>query len=212
MERLFLSTVIAVSLLGTGCAATSGAQAVSARGVPLGNASVEPLRLDGTSLTGPTSSLHVDATGMRGRLRTRPVALEWDQQTMKGSVGERATDMRLSQGEETRAWGTFADLSVDLTEDGTWLHGRVGLCAYALKRDGDTLKGMRDCGARLERGIEVSFPQELAARPVGERAALMTLMLVNAKSSDAAPQMTARPRGGTERMTDEISSCSIFPF
>lgn len=212
MKRLFLSTLTTLCLLGTGCAATSGAQATSTSGVPLGNASIEPLRLDGTSLTGPTSSLHVDADGMRGRFRTRPVALEWDDQKMKGSVGERATDMKLSQGAETRAWGTFAGIIVDLTEDGTWLHGRVGMCAYALKRDGDTFKGMRDCGARLERGIEVSFPQELAAKPVGERAALMTLMLVNAKSSDAAPQMTARPRGGTERMMDEISSCNIFPF
>ncbi|MFP2925519.1 hypothetical protein ACLESO_09925 [Pyxidicoccus sp. 3LG] len=210
MNRLLLSTVTVLSLLGSGCAATSGAQS-STHGSPLGDASVEPLRLEGTAVTGPTSSLVIDQDSMRGRFRTRHVALQWNHQEMTGSFGELAIRLALSEGSETRVSGTFAGLALDLTEDGTWLHGRVGLCAYALKRDGDTLKGMRDCGRTLERGVEVTFPQELQTRPVGERAALMALMLINTKISDAAPRPTARPRGGTERL-GEISSCGNFPF
>lgn len=208
MKRLLLSTATAL-LLGTGCAATSGAHAPA--GVPLGNASVEPLRLDGSDLTGPSSSLLIAKDGMRGRFRTRPVALQWTHQEMTGSVGDLATHLQLAEGDDTRVWGTFAGIALDLTEDGTWLHGRVGLCAYALKREGDSLRGMRDCGTELERGIEVSFPQELAARPVGERAALMALMLVNAKSSDAAPQMSLKPRGGTLR-TPTQTDCRTASF
>lgn len=210
MKRLLLSTATVLSLLGTGCAATSGAQG-SASGVPLGNASTEPLRLDGPALTGPTSSLLIAEDGMRGRFRTRPVALQWTHQEMTGSVGDLATRLQLAEGDDTRVWGTFAGMALDLTEDGTWLHGRVGLCAYALKRDGDTLRGMRDCGTALERGIEVSFPQTLAARPVGERAALMALMLVNTKSSDAAPQLSYKPRGGKERL-NPLTDCRYASF
>ena len=210
MKRLLLSTATVLSLLGTGCAATSGAQA-STQGVLLGNASVEPLRLEGTTITGPNSSLSIEGDGMRGRFRTRPVALQWNYQEMTGSVGELSTHLQLAEGDDTRVWGTFAGLAVDLTEDGTWMHGRVGQCAYALKREGDTFKGMRDCGSSLERDVEVSFPQELTARPVGERAALMAFMLINTKATAAAPRMGPKPRGGTERL-GEISSCRIPPF
>lgn len=210
MKHLLLSTA-ALCLLGTGCAATSGAQG-AASGVLLGNASVEPLRMEGPAITGPNSSLLIDGDGMRGRFRTRSVALQWTHQEMTGSIGEVSTRLELAEGDETRVRGSFGGIDVDLTEDGTWLHGRVGQCAYALKRDGDTFKGMRDCGNNLlEHGIEVSFPVELAARPVGERAALMTLALVNTRSAASAPRMGPKPRGGTER-AGEISSCSIFPF
>ncbi|NMO20247.1 hypothetical protein HPC49_23095 [Pyxidicoccus fallax] len=199
MKRLLLSTATVVSLLGTGCAATSGARDASS-GVPLGSAALEPLRLEGADITGPTSSLRLVEDGLHGRFRTRPVSLQWSHQEMTGSVGQLVTRLQLAEGDDTRVWGTFAGLTLDLTEDGTWLHGRVGLCAYALKRDGDTLRGMRDCGTQLERDIEVSFPQALATRPVGERAALMALVLVNTGATDDAPQARYKPKGGTERV------------
>jgi hypothetical protein len=207
MKRLTLSTVTALCLLGTGCAATSGAQA-SATSIPLGDAADEPLRLEGTAITGPTSTLLIAQDGLRGRYRTRPVALQWDYQRLTGTVGERASHLQLAEGDDTRVWGTFAGMAMDLTEDGTWLHGRVGPCAYALKRDGDTFKGMRDCGTSLERGVEVAFPQELAARPVGERAALMALALVNS-TSDTTPRPSVPNRGGNERIVKR-SDCRRF--
>ncbi|QSQ22744.1 hypothetical protein JY651_47910 [Pyxidicoccus parkwayensis] len=197
MKRMLLSTTTALVLMGTGCAANSGTRA-SATHVALGDPSDGPLRLDGAAITGPDSSLVIRENGMRGRFRARPMALEWDDQKMTGSVGERATHLELAEGDDTRVWGTFGGLAVDLTEDGTWLQGRVGQCAYALKRERDGFKGMRECGQVLERDIVVSFPQALAARPVGERAALMTLMLVNTKAQPVAPRMRPAPRGGTE--------------
>ena len=198
MKRLLLSTTTAaLFLLGAGCAATSGAGS-SSPGVALGDASDEPLRLEGAAITGPDSSLVIEENGIRGRFRARPVSLEWDHQQMTGSVGEIATRLQLAEGDDTRVWGSFGGLTVDLTEDGTWLHGRVGQCAYALKREGDGFKGMRECGSALEKDIAVSFPGALAARPVGERAALMTLMLVNTRAAPAAPRMRPAPRGGTE--------------
>ena len=70
-----LSTVTAIALLGTGCAATSGARTSAADGVALGDASGEPLRLEGEALT-----------------------LKWDAQEMTGSVGERDADARHPPG------------------------------------------------------------------------------------------------------------------
>jgi hypothetical protein len=210
MNRLLLSTVTAVALLGTGCAATSGAQGASG-GVPLGDASGEPLRLDGAAITGPQSSLVIEEDGLRGRFRARPVALTWDYQRMTGTVGDLATNLQLAEGDDTRVWGAFAGVPVDLTEDGTWLHGRVGGCAYALKREGDGFQGMRECNGTLEKNIAVSFPQALAARPVGERAALMSLMLVNLKSAPVAPLMGFKPKGGVERQ-NTFSDCRYASF
>ncbi|QSQ20183.1 hypothetical protein JY651_33620 [Pyxidicoccus parkwayensis] len=210
MKRLLLSTATALSLLGTGCAATSGAHASTAS-VALGDSSGEPLHLDGEAITGPHSSLVIEGDGMRGRFRTHPVALKWDYQQMTGSVGSQVTELQLAEGDDTRVWGTFGGLAVDLTEDGTWLHGRVGQCAYALKREGDGLKGMRECGQVLEKDISVSFPQALASRPVGERAALMTLMLVNTKAKPVAPRMGVAPKGGVERM-NKFSDCRYASF
>ncbi|MCP3144213.1 hypothetical protein [Pyxidicoccus xibeiensis] len=210
MKRFFLSTVAVVSVMGTGCAATSGAHA-SSGGVRLGDASEEPLRLEGTAITGPTSSLVIAGDGMRGRYLTRHVSLQWNYQELTGSVGEVATRLQLAEGDDTRVWGSFAGVPVDLTEDGTWLQGRVGACAYALKRDGDALKGMRECANKLERGIEVSFPQALAERPVGERAALMTLMLVNTRPPESAPHMAIPNKGGAERLT-RFSDCRHASF
>lgn len=186
MKRLFLSA-LALSLLSTGCAATSGAHSPGG-GMRLGDSSEEPLRLEGDSITGPKTSLRMGEDGMHGRYLTRNVSLQWNYQELTGSVGERPTRLQLAEGDDTRVWGSFGGMPVDLTEDGTWLHGRVGRCAYALKREGDGLQGMRDCGGSLERDIAVSFPQQLASRPVGERAALMTLMLV----STQAPELTPR--------------------
>ncbi|WP_164008060.1 hypothetical protein [Pyxidicoccus trucidator] len=210
MNRLLMSTLTALSLLGTGCAATSGAQG-AASGVALGDASGEPLRLEGAAITGPHSSLVIEEDGMRGRFRTHSVALKWDYQQLTGSVGDLATRLQLAEGDDTRVWGAFGGTPVDLTEDGTWLQGRVGTCAYALKREGDGFKGMRECGGTLEKDIHVSFPQALATRPVGERAALMTLMLVNIKSAPVAPIMGFKPRGGVERM-NKFSDCRYASF
>jgi hypothetical protein len=210
MKRLLLSTATALFLLGTGCAATSGAHA-SSGSVALGDASGEPLRIEGPAITGPNSSLVIEEDGMRGRFRTRNVSLKWDYQQMTGSVGDLATDLQLAEGDDTRVWGIFGGLAVDLTEDGTWLHGRVGQCAYALKREGDGFKGMRECGQVLEKDIAVSFPQALATRPVGERAALMTLMLVNTKAKPVAPRVGMAPRGGVER-DNKFSDCRYASF
>lgn len=210
MNRLLLSTVTVISLLGTGCAATSGARDASS-GVALGDASGEPLRLEGEAITGPHSSLVIEQDGLRGRFRTHSVALKWDYQQLTGLVGDVATHLQLAEGDDTRVWGSFGGMAVDLTEDGTWLHGRVGSCAYALKREGDGFKGMRECGATLEKDVTVAFPQEIAARPVGERAALMTLVLVNTRATSVTPLMGFRPRGGVERQ-DKFSDCRHASF
>jgi len=201
MTRPLLSTLVLVSTLATGCATTSRVT----QGQALGREGQEPLVLAGNDLTGPSSTLRLDEHGMRGRFRSNPVALAWDYQQMTGTVGEQATRLELAEGDDTRVWGSFGGVPVDLTEDGTWLHGRVGGCAYALKRASDTtLEGVRQCGGVLERDIAVAFPATIAQRELGERAALMALTLVNTQGPVMVPRVAisssvAQERPGSNR-------------
>ncbi|HZI12790.1 MAG TPA: hypothetical protein VE153_20580 [Myxococcus sp.] len=125
-------------------------------------------------------------------------------------MGTQPAHLELAEGDDTRVWGSFGGLPVDLTEDGTWLQGRVGTCAYALKRNGDGLQGMRDCGGALERGISVSFPQALASRPVGERAALMTLMLVNTRPPELTPRVGVSSNAAVETSIRTRGRCGSY--
>ncbi|WP_342378890.1 hypothetical protein NVS55_05735 [Myxococcus stipitatus] len=183
MKRPLSSSLalLTVSMLATGCATTARP------GVPLGDAAEESLSLADDSITGPTSTLSIAQTGMHGRYRRMPVSLEWNYQTMTGTVANQATRLELAEGDDTRVWGTFAGLATDLTEDGTWLHGRVGPCAFVLKRDGDALSGSRRCGGMVENDFRVAFPARLFERSLGERAALMTLALLNTRTPAAVP-------------------------
>ncbi|QSQ10907.1 hypothetical protein [Myxococcus landrumensis] len=182
MKRPLSSSLVllTVSVLSTGCATTRP-------GAPLGDAAEESLSLADDAITGPTSALSIAQTGMHGRYRRQPVSLEWDYQTMTGTVANQATRLELAEGDDTRVWGTFAGMATDLTEDGTWLHGHVGNCAFVLKRDGDVLSGVRDCGSALEKDITVAFPASLFERSVGERAALMALALLNTRTPAGVP-------------------------
>ncbi|AGC42457.1 hypothetical protein MYSTI_01108 [Myxococcus stipitatus DSM 14675] len=182
MKRPLSSSLVllTVSVLATGCATTR-------QGAPLGDAAEESLSLADDSITGPTSTLSIAQTGMHGRYRRLPVSLEWDYQTMTGTVANQSTRLELAEGDDTRVWGTFAGLATDLTEDGTWLHGRVGPCAFVLKRDGDALSGSRSCGGSVEQDFSVAFPARLFERSLGERAALMTLALLNTRTPAGVP-------------------------
>ncbi|MCP3104727.1 hypothetical protein LZ198_38265 [Myxococcus sp. K15C18031901] len=200
MMRPLLSTLVLSSALATGCAGTASHVVAQGPARSLGSATQEPLVLEGGSLTGPSSTLSLDEHGMHGRFRSSPVALAWDYQRMTGTVGELATRLELAEGDDTRVWGAFAGMPVDLTEDGTWLHGRMGGCSYALKRTSDaTLEGMRECGGVLERDIDVAFPSDIARRPLGERAALMALALVNTQGPVVLPRVAVTSGAAQER-------------
>ncbi|WP_408888037.1 hypothetical protein ACJ2CR_21650 [Myxococcus faecalis] len=201
MKRTLCSSLV-LSLLATGCA-TTGVQ-----GSALGDAAEESLLLRGDAITGPTSTLSISDNSMHGRYRRHPVALQWDYQLLTGSVAQQDARLELAEGDDTRVWGTFGGQLVDLTEDGTWLHGRVGGCAYLLKREAETLSGVRECGGARESDIVVAFPSAIHSRPLGERAALMTLALVNVR----APAVTTPVAVSTGVFTDlrnaqGMSSC-----
>ncbi|MCP3164849.1 hypothetical protein [Myxococcus qinghaiensis] len=205
MKRTLCSSLVLISVWATGCATTA-----SPRGMALGDAAEESLLLQGDAITGPSSTLSISANSMHGRYRRDPVSLEWDYQKLTGAVGHRATRLELAEGDDTRVWGTFGGLAVDLTEDGTYLHGRVGPCAYVLKRQGDTLAGMRECGSALEKDVTLAFPAALHQRPLGERAALMTLALVNARAPLASTSITVASMAGDARNEQKRIACKKF--
>ncbi|PTL81238.1 hypothetical protein [Vitiosangium sp. GDMCC 1.1324] len=181
MSRLLLLSGLVV--LGVGCA---GTQANSRAGEPafsLGQGAGEPLRVQGSVITGPSSSLVINDDTLRGRYRDMPVSLKWTWQDLTGAVGSYGTRMELAEGDDTRVWGSFGGMGVDLTLNGDWLYGSVGACGYVLKRNEAGFAGQRTCGGLLEEGLQVAFGAPLLERPLGEKAALLTLMLVNTTST-----------------------------
>ncbi len=181
MTRLMLLSSLIV--LGVGCASTGSASRAQGPVLPLGQPAGEPLQVQGSTITGPTSSLVVADDAMRGRFRDLPVSLKWNYQELTGTVGSRGTRLELAEGDDTRIWGVFGGAPVDIVVKKDWLHGNVGNCGYVLKRTELGYSGRRSCGGPLEADLQVAFPAPLLERPLGEKAALMTLMLVNTTST-----------------------------
>jgi hypothetical protein len=132
-----------------------------------------------THVTGPTSSLSLRQDGLRGRFRDQPVDLTWDFQKVSGVYGTRPTLLELSEGDDTRASGTFGGAPVDILVQKNVLLARVGGCAYYMTRVEGGYSGKRDCAGPLEEGFFVNFPESLQTRPVGEMTTLLTLALAS---------------------------------
>jgi hypothetical protein len=130
-------------------------------------------------VTGPSSSLVLHGNGMRGRFRDRPVDLQWDFQKVTGVFGGQPTLLELSEGDDTRASGSFGGAPVDVLVKENVMVARVGICAYYMTRVEGGFSGKRDCAGPLEEQFHVDFPESLQARPVGEMATLLTLALAS---------------------------------
>jgi hypothetical protein len=195
MSRLMLLS--SLLLLGAGCASTGSASRAGEPALPLGQPAGEPLLVQGSAITGPSSSLVVVDDAMRGRFRDMPVSLKWNYQELTGAVGNWGTYLELAEGDDTRISGFFGGARVDFIVEKDWLHGHVGGCGYVLQRTEAGYSGRRSCGGPLEADLQVAFPAPLMERPLGERAALLTLMLVNTTntySPTVSLDRFARPR------------------
>jgi hypothetical protein len=181
MSRLMLLS--GLLLLGVGCASTGSISRIGEPAMSLGQPAGEPLLVQGSAITGPSSSLAISNSGMRGRFRDMPVSLKWNYQEISGVVAGAGTRLEVAEGDDMRIWGSFGGAPVDIIVVGEWLHGYVAGCGYVLKRNELGYSGRRSCGGSLEDDLQVAFPEPLLARPLGEKATLMTLMLVNFTST-----------------------------
>lgn len=202
MSRLLLSCLVVLGM-GTGCAAAGSAlRAEAGPTVRLNQDTDEPLVLANGAITGPRSSLRVAEAGMNGRFRDLPVALRWTYQELKGAVGPRKANLELAEGDDTRIWGHFASLPVDLILNGKSLYGYMGACVYVMQQSGEGYQGQRDCGDGVRDGISMSFPDALQQRPLGEKAALLTLTFAN----DAEANTPANPLVWMTQRRDSTAS------
>lgn len=195
---LLLSGLI---LLGAGCASTPSTHSEVAAGpaYSLGHESGEPLVMRGSAITGPSSALTLADNTLKGRYKDVPVDLKWTFQELTGSVATRGARLELAEGDDTRIQGTFGGARVDLTVDKASLKGLVANCTYALTREGDWYLGRSSCGGALSPALRLAFPEPLLERPLGERAALVTLMLLGVNASPnyspvPGPSSRTRPR------------------
>jgi hypothetical protein len=196
MSRLLLLSSLII--LGVGCVSLPRA---SEPALPLGHQGGEPLMVKGAYITGPSSSLVVSDNALRGRFRDLPVSLAWSYQEVTGMVAERPTRLELAEGDDMRVWGSFAGAPLDVILVADWVTGRVGECSYALKkREEGGYTGKRDCGGVLEGDFDLAFPAPLQQRPLGEKATLLALMLVNHTLSHPPAYSVAtfaKPRQGS---------------
>lgn len=175
-RALLLSSLLCLTV---GCAGASSGLRAEGEKVRMGQRSAEPMVVTNRSITGPSSSISLWEGGLRGRFRNQPVELKWDYQHVTGVFGTQPAQLVLSEGDDTRASGTFGGAPVDMLLKGQALVARVGLCAYYLNRVEGGFSGKRDCSGPLEEQFTVDFPESLQARPVGEMTALLTLALVS---------------------------------
>jgi hypothetical protein len=192
---LLLSGLI---LLGAGCASTRS-EVPTGPAYSLGHESGEPLLVRGSAITGPSSALTLSDNTLKGRYRNMPVDLEWTVQELTGSVASRGARLALAGGEDTRIQGTFGGARVDLTVDKASLKGRVADCSYELMRQGDGYLGRSSCSGALAPDLRLAFPEHLLERPLGERAALVTLVLIGVNATPTyspvvEPSRQRRPR------------------
>jgi len=185
MLRLLLSGLV---VLGVGCASTGATEradaperAADAPGLPLGPSDNEPMLLQGNHVTGPYTSLSVLENGIRGRLASEPVNLEWTDKEIAGVVGGMATSIQLyPEGDATIIQGSFAGQAVDFRLEGPWLSGRFGRCNYETERTSEGFVGRRSCSGKKEQDqIRVNFPADLAKRPPREELGLLVLAFAN---------------------------------
>jgi hypothetical protein len=175
-RSLLLSSLL---VLAVGCAGAGNGLRSQSGEARMGQRSAEPMVVSGRYITGPSSSLSMREDGLRGRFRDQPVDLQWDYQKVTGVFGAMPRRLELSEGDDTRATGSFGGSRVDLLMKDDVLLARVGLCTYAMKRVDGGFSGKRDCSGPLEEQFYVDFPESLQARPLGQMATLLTLALVS---------------------------------
>lgn len=175
-RALLLSSLL---FLSVGCAGAGAGLRAEGPSVRMGQRSAEPMVVTNSHVTGPSSSLVLHGNGMRGRFRDRPVDLQWDFQKVTGVFGGQPTLLELSEGDDTRASGSFGGAPVDVLVKENVMVARVGICAYYMTRVEGGFSGKRDCAGPLEEPFYVDFPESLQARPVGEMATLLTLALAS---------------------------------
>jgi hypothetical protein len=145
-RALLLSSLL---FLGVGCAGASNGLRAEGAGIRMGQQSAEPMVVTNRYITGPSSSLVLHEEGMRGRFRDRPVDLRWDYQKVTGVFGAQPTLLELSEGDDTRASGSFGGAPVDLLVKENVMVARVGICAYYMTRVEGGYSGRRDCAGPL---------------------------------------------------------------
>ena len=145
-RALLLSSLL---FLGVGCAGAGTGLRSEGQAVRMGQRSAEPMVVSNHYITGPSSSLMLHEAGMRGRFRDRPVDLRWDYQRVTGVFGAQPTRLELSEGDDTRASGSFGGAPVDLLVKENVMVARVGACAYYMTRVDGGYSGKRDCAGLL---------------------------------------------------------------
>ncbi|WP_434385980.1 hypothetical protein [Melittangium boletus] len=177
MSRFPLWSCLVV--LASGCAGAQGFTRSDAPGYPLGQPAGEALRVDGESITGPSSALFLSHDTLRGQFQGAPIDVSLTATEIGGSVGNRQARLTLEPGEDFHVWGYFGAVRVDYTLKPDRLEGQVGRCRYKLMRGALGFLGERSCGGPLEATFRVNFPAPLFKRSPGESASLLILALVN---------------------------------
>jgi hypothetical protein len=137
------------------------------------------LAWDGRQVIGAGHQLTREGDELRGQAWGQPVDLSLREGRVSGLVGTLPARLSVSAEENgtLKIGGTWAGQLSRLEVGPEELEGRVGLCSYELRADGEGYRGQRRCAGRWLEPTTVSLPAALEAYPPEERAALLALLL-----------------------------------
>jgi hypothetical protein len=134
--------------------------------------------LSDRGLYGPSVSLLREHAGYRGQVLDQSVNLSWDDHQVKGLANTASVNLRWKEeGQVLHINGLYAGMLTNLRVSDEALEGSLGPCSYQLRWDGGSYFGDRSCGGELQRFTSVELPGDLTSRPMGERVALVALIL-----------------------------------
>jgi hypothetical protein len=134
----------------------------------------------GDRCIGPQVQVKTGPSGMQGTLAGRAIGLESTDAQVKGAVGTQPVLLQVQPKDGgLELGGTFDGRIGTLAVTPAQIEGTVGRCSYDLKSSApDTYVGQRSCGG-LPSATTVKLPRSLAARPQGERAAILAVLLAS---------------------------------
>jgi hypothetical protein len=209
MSRLLLSALV---VLGVGCAGPTGAGNGS-NALRLGADDREPLVVEGHDITGPSTSLALKDSTLRGVLYGAETSLEVTDALLTGTVGSATARLEFtSEGDVTTIKGGFGGAIVDLRLRGPWLAGRFANCFYDTEQTSEGFVGVRVCSGMRNEQTRVSYPVGLKERtPLEQRALLAVALAVDSARVHGSnphyavfrphgysiiPRPTQKPEGG----------------
>ena len=173
MAKVSVAMMLGCGLVLAGCATVGARKDAMPRVVAT---------FDDHGMTAQDVSLLRDASSIRGNAYGRPVSIEWDDASVRGSYRNLPVKFAVSRaGETVQVEGEFYGEAAEFQYAPDRLEGFLSGCAFLLVENGGRgrLEGHRACVTRKAEALTIVVPEQLARRSEAERAAWLALFITD---------------------------------